>query len=271
MNKVLPSEGLWKQGGGYYTEKPEELELRPILPDSRRLRDRRMLELFRRFGNLNRKSRVLEIGCGKSMWLPCLARQFGCRVAGLDIEPYAAELARANLIGAGVAGEILCRDAFDANANQDLIGKFDLAYSMGVMEHFDDATERLATVSVYLKPGARILTFVPNLQGVNWLLQRMASLERLHKHVIYDSKRLVNIHERAEFETLAAGYAGFYDGYLSATEPQTNPRRQKIHGWLCWTSNMGATAWARLGGERLAPELKWFAPHVFYAGRRRLI
>jgi 2-polyprenyl-6-hydroxyphenyl methylase/3-demethylubiquinone-9 3-methyltransferase len=271
MSKVLPSDALWKEGGGYYTEKPADLEMHPILPDTRRLRDRRILGVFRQFGNLSRKSRVLEIGCGKSMWLPCLARQFGCHVAGIDIEPYAAELARANLVGAGVKGEIFCRDAFDLMANRDLKGTFDLVYSMGVMEHFDDVVERLVLVAGYLKPGARILTSVPNLEGVNWLLQRLASLERLHMHVIYDKQRLAAVHERAGFETVAAGYAGFYDGFVSASEPQTAPLQQQLHRSLCWATNMAAEVWSRLFRQRLTPEMKWIAPHVFCVGRRRLV
>jgi 2-polyprenyl-6-hydroxyphenyl methylase/3-demethylubiquinone-9 3-methyltransferase len=262
---------LWKEDGGYYTEDPEDLQRRPVLPDLKRLRERRIFDLFRLHGNLGRWSEVLEIGCGRSKWLPCLAQHFGCRVTGLDIEPYAAELARANLAGAAVGGKILCRDAFDAGSNEDLVNRFDLIYSMGVMEHFDDAAERLAILSRYLKPGARILTSVPNLQGFNWLLQRYASLERLQMHVVYSAKSLADIHRRAGFETLAAGYAGFYDGFLSAVDRHTAPRRQKLHGWMCWSSNMAAEAWIRTWHGRITPELKWAAPHVFCVCRRRLL
>lgn len=268
MTKVLSSEALWKEGGGYYTEKPEELRRRPMLPETRRLRDRRILALFRRHGNLNRESRVLEIGCGRSMWLPFIAQEFDCHVFGLDIEQYAAELGRANLAGAGVNGEIFCRDAFDVNQNRDLMGKFDLIYSMGVMEHFDDAAERLSVLAGYLKPGGRILTSVPNLQGVNWLLQRLASLERLRMHVVYDAKRLARIHERAGLEIVAAGYVGFHDGYVSASDLKASRLRQRMHDRLCRASNLAGAAWTRAWGGRFAPEMRWIAPHVYCVGRR---
>jgi 2-polyprenyl-6-hydroxyphenyl methylase/3-demethylubiquinone-9 3-methyltransferase len=268
MTKVLSSDALWKEGGGYYKEDAGELRRKPILPDLRRLRDRRILGLFRRHGNLSRESHLLEIGCGRSIWLPHLAREFGCRIAGLDTEPLAAELAEANLAGAGVQGEIFCRDAFDLGGNRDLMGKFDLVYSMGVMEHFDDAAERLVRIADYLKHGGRILTLVPNLQGVNWLFQRLASLDRLRMHMIYDPKRLTQVHERAGFEILAAGYVGFYDGYITETYQDTGPSRRRIHGWLCWASSMFCEAWTRTFREGLAPEVGWIAPLVFYAGRR---
>ncbi|HEX5055624.1 MAG TPA: glycosyltransferase [Gammaproteobacteria bacterium] len=268
MSKVLSSEALWKEGGGYYTDKPEDLLRTPLLPDAARLRDRRILGLFREHGKLGPGSSVLEIGCGRSMWLPFLARTFGCQVTGLDIEPYAAELARANLVGSNVGGQILCRDAFDPSANEDLAGRFDLIYSMGVMEHFDDASERLAVLARYLKPGGRILTTVPNLQGVNWLLQRLASLERLNMHVVYSAKKLTGIHERAGLTTVAAGYAGFHDGFLSGGDPKTPPLRRRLHEQLSRLTNLAGVAWVRLWRERCTPEIFWLSPHVYYVGSR---
>lgn len=80
-------------------------------------------------------------------------------------------LASANLEGAGGTGEIYCRDAFVLDKNRDLLGRFELVYSMGVFEHNDDVVEKLLVLRNYLKDGGRTLTVVPNLGGVNWLLQ----------------------------------------------------------------------------------------------------
>lgn len=268
MAKLLSSEAMWKEGGGYYIEHPEALRQEPVLPDTGLLRDRRILSLFRWHADLNPRSRVLEIGCGRSMWLPCLAREFGCRVAGIDIEPYPAELAEANLAGAGQNGEIYCRDAFDADRNRDLFGQFDLVYSMGVMEHFEDPARRLAVLARYLKPGGRIITTVPNLQGVNWVLQRLGSLKVLRMHVVYDTKRLQDIHRQAGFGAVAHGYVGFYDGFLSGQDQNAAPLQRVLHERLCRLSNLAGAAWIRAWGGRFAPELKWFSPHVYYVGRR---
>src|SRR5436309_854954 len=117
MNGVRPSDWLWKEGGGYYTQSEEELIKQPLLPDLRRLRDRRLIEVFKKYGNLAAGSAVLEVGCGRSPWLPYLARHERCVAAGIDIEPVAAQLARANLSGSGAKGDILCRDAFELKQN----------------------------------------------------------------------------------------------------------------------------------------------------------
>lgn len=268
MSKVLSSAALWKEGGGYYAKKPEELRLQPLLPDMQRLRDRRIFDLFVHYGELSDASTVLEIGCGQSRWLPYLAEQIGCRVAGIDIESYAAELARANLAGAGHTGDIYCRDAFDLVQNADLFGQFDFIYSTGVMEHFDDASSRLAILAHYLKPGGRLLTTVPNLQGVNWYLQRLASLERLNMHVIYDAERLIAIHRQAGLDIRAAGYVGFHDGFVSATDVHTSAQRHFVHDRLCWLTSMAGAVWLKFGHERYTPESKWLAPHVYCMGVR---
>jgi 2-polyprenyl-6-hydroxyphenyl methylase/3-demethylubiquinone-9 3-methyltransferase len=265
---VGPSDWLWKQGAGYYVEEARELQARPLLPDLRRLRDRRIAALFEAHGGLASESRVLEIGCGRSAWLPHLVRTFGCSVFGIDIEEYAAELARANLAGAGARGEILCRDAFALEPRDPLRESFDLVYSMGVLEHYDDVVERLAILRGYLRPGGRILTTVPNLQGVNWLLQRLADLRTLETHVIYDRRRLALIHEQAGFRTLASGYAGFCDAHLSSAAGARSAFRRRLHRRLCRMAGLCSEAWARLARGRATPELRILSPHVFYAGSR---
>jgi SAM-dependent methyltransferase len=210
---------------------------------------------------------VLEIGCGRSPWLPFISRQLGCAIAGVDIEPLAASLAEANIAGAGAAGEIACRDAFALEDNADLVERFDLVYSRGVMEHFDDASERLAILRRYLRPGGRILTTVPNMRGLNWLLQRFGDRARLEMHVVYDRQRLVHVHEAAGFATVASGYVGFHDGHVTATTNAAGTLRRWVHRQLCRTTGRCSQAWVRVGRGAVTPELGWVSPHVFYIGR----
>jgi 2-polyprenyl-6-hydroxyphenyl methylase/3-demethylubiquinone-9 3-methyltransferase len=268
--QVRPSDWLWKEGGGYYTERSADLLVRPMLPDVDRPRDRRVFGLFERHCGLGRGSRVLEAGCGRSRWLPFLALRLGCRVVGIDIEPHAADLARANLQGAGVEGDVRCGDAFALHAHDDLRGSFDAVYSMGVLEHFADVVGRISSLALYLKPGGRILTTVPNLHGPNWILQRLGDLRTLQAHVVYDVPALVRVHEAAGLQTIAAGYVGFFDAYLSSTGGAARRFRSALHGKVCRTLGRGAEAWLRLLGGRGTPETRFLAPHVFYVGRRIL-
>ena len=268
MTPVRSSEAMWKEGGGYYSQAVDEIVRHPLLPDVARIRDGRILDLFDRYAGLVPGSRVLEIGCGRSRWLPFLARERGAEVSGVDIEIYPAELAMANLRGCGAAGRILCRDAFALSQNEDLVGRFDLVYSMGVMEHFDDVVDRLAVLARYLRPGGRILTTVPNLHGVNGALQRVADRETFEMHVIHDPGTLRRVHELAGFRSIASGYRGFFDGYLSSAGRAPDGMRRRLHGRLCRVLGLAAEAWTRFGGGAATPETRWLSPHVFHAGLR---
>jgi SAM-dependent methyltransferase len=264
---VRDSADRWKQGGGYYFHDPEALQSHPLLPDLARLRDRRILELFDRHGGVQSGSRVLEAGCGGSPWLPFLAVERKCQVFGLEREPHAAELARANLKGAGADGVIFCRDAFDLEGNADLAGKFDVVYSMGLVEHFDDPEVRLHALGLYLAPGGRIITTVPNMRGANWLLQRLGNREILEMHVIYDPERLARAHQAAGLHVLASGHAGFFDGHMTACGHSSGIRRW-LHAGLCRTAGRMSEAWLRLGHGTVTPELGWWSPHVFCVAER---
>lgn len=53
---------------------------------------------------------ILDIGCGKGTSLIALARRFGCRVTGADIEQANIDETRRRMDAAGVDGELICFD-----------------------------------------------------------------------------------------------------------------------------------------------------------------
>ena len=78
----------------------------------------------------------LEIGCAKSAWLPYFSKEFGFQVSGLDYSPIGCDMAREVLAANNVKGEIVCANLFSPPA--DMLGKFDVIMSIGVVEHFED-------------------------------------------------------------------------------------------------------------------------------------
>jgi len=263
-----PSAALFPEGGPQDNPTIERLRRRPLLPDPARLRDRRLVAIFDRHARVGPGRQVLEAGCGGSPWLPFLARERRCLVTGIEIDPHAARLSEANLAGAGVRGEILVRDAFDVERNRDLLGRFDLVYSMGVLEHLANPVDGLQALAAYLRPGGRVLTTVPNLKGWNGMIQYLGSVDELEMHEIYDLPRLAWIHDCAGFERLASGYVGFFDGYLSTSSGAPEGLRRKLHGIVCRATGTAAETWARATAGRLAPETSLLSPHLFYVGAR---
>lgn len=95
--------------------------------------------------------RILEIGCGGSTWLPYLAKKTNTVVAGIDYSELGCELARMRLEVEEVKGDIYCADMFKADPAQ--VGLYDFVFSLGVVEHFQDLNNVLATMVKFVKPG----------------------------------------------------------------------------------------------------------------------
>ena len=263
-----PTAALGKDGGARRTPTAEQLLRAPRLPDPRQLRDRRLIQIFDRHARVGPGRRVLEAGCGGSPWLPFLARERRCLVTGIELDPQAARLAEANLAGAGARGKILVRDAFDLERSAELLGRFDLVYTTGLVEHIANPIEGLTTLARYLRRGGRILTIVPNLRGWNGVAQYLASVERLDTHELYDVRRLAWIHDAAGFELVATGYAGFFDAHLSTSNGEPDGARRTLHRLLCRATGGAAAIWVRATAGWLAPETALLSPHLFYVGRR---
>ena len=109
-------------------------------------------DYLRRYGNLPRHARILEIGCGTGHNLPMLAR-FG-DVDAIEIDPAARAIASQRL-GKPVGDAPLPQLPGVARGSYDLIAVLD------VVEHIDDDVAALAAMRDCLAPGGKILIAVP--------------------------------------------------------------------------------------------------------------
>ncbi len=100
--------------------------------------------------------RVLDVGCGWGAFAIHAAREHGVEVLGVTLSREQAELARARVEQAGLAGEVEIRVA----DYRDLAGEqFDAIASIGMVEHvgerrIDEYARRLASL---LRPGGLLL------------------------------------------------------------------------------------------------------------------
>jgi SAM-dependent methyltransferase len=84
--------------------------------------------------------RILDVGSGPG-WSEFYLSSMGYEVTGVDNEPTLVDLAKKRAELLGVSAKFAVADAFDLSA---YYSKFDLAYSCGVLEHFDrEVTVRL--------------------------------------------------------------------------------------------------------------------------------
>ena len=87
-----------------------------------------------------RPARLLDVGCGPG-WSDMYLASLGYDVVGIDNEPALVALANQQARQMGSSAQFRMADAFDLSALQS---EFDLAFSCGVLEHFDrDVTVQL--------------------------------------------------------------------------------------------------------------------------------
>jgi 2-polyprenyl-3-methyl-5-hydroxy-6-metoxy-1,4-benzoquinol methylase len=148
--------------------------------------------------------RVLEAGCARSAVLPLIKLKIGYNVAGIDYSPSGCEQARLLLLREGVNAEIHCGDIFFPP--EYMIESFDAVVSFGLIEHFSDTTDTVRALARFLKPGGVMFTNVPNLRGVNGLVQKLVDRKTYEIHVPLSDLEIREAHLRAGLDVLQCGY-----------------------------------------------------------------
>jgi SAM-dependent methyltransferase len=151
-----------------------------------------------------RGSRLLELGCANSLWLPHFARVLGFDVAGIDYSERGCELERAVLARAGVEGDVVCADLFDPPAR--LVRAFDVVVSFGVVEHFADTAGAIQAFETFLADGGRMITVIPNVRGAIGLVQRLLNPDILAIHVPLGPEELEAAHRVSGIVNVRARY-----------------------------------------------------------------
>ncbi len=148
--------------------------------------------------------RLIEIGCADSVFLPYFAKYFGFDVCGLDRSEIGCERARMILERERVTGEIYCADLF--SPPEHLLEKFDVLFSTGVVEHFENTAEAIRPMSKLLKPCGRMITNIPNLIGVLRAYQKRLDRAIHDAHVPLDREALASAHRSAGLDVESCEY-----------------------------------------------------------------
>ena len=158
-----------------------------------------------------RSGSLLEIGCACSGWLPYLAKR-GFGVSGIDYSPVGCQQARMMLDRERCGGDIYERDAFADNP--DLVGRFDVVLSLGVVEHFSNTAEPIRAFSRYLKPQGMLISTCPNMTGLLGLSQKLLDRAIYELHVPLTAELLRDAHERVGLTVRHCNYIGSLDFHI---------------------------------------------------------
>ena len=123
--------------------------------------------------------RVLELGCAPGKTLSWVAKILCAEVAGLDYSKRGIRFSRQLFRALDIDSDLRCEDVFTTTFEP---GGFDIVYSAGVMEHFENPREIVRCHVTLLKPGGKALIMIPHYGGLYGRIQRRFDPENLSLH-----------------------------------------------------------------------------------------
>ena len=153
---------------------------------------------------------ILEIGGGQGEYLLYLSRHFGYKAFSLDYSRIGNEQTRDLFSNAGLEVELYERDLFSDNSD---LPRFDIVFSLGLIEHFDNPTLVVGKHLDLVKPGGILLLGVPNYGGIyrpvlKWLAP---SVEQTHNMETMDMKNWKSFEDKLSMKPIFTGYIGGFE------------------------------------------------------------
>ncbi len=211
---------------------------------------------------------LLEVGSAPGRRLLHLSRRFGCLPFGVDFSAPGVEASRRAFVQAGFDPEnVLLADFLLPDFQRARRESFDVVFSIGLVEHFEDARTAVAAHAALVRPGGLLVVAIPNLLGVNRWLTRRFDPDALDRHNLAIMRRgaFEGLFEGLGLIPLFGGYVGTFPlGLLHA--PAAGWRRRILRaGWRV-EALAELALWALLGTRH--PRARWISPYLAYVGRR---
>ena len=142
-------------------------------------------------------ARVIEVGCGGGRMLERVHHvRPGCQLFGIDYSEQGITAAKQYLDAHDVPVELSVADMFTFEPAQP----FDVAFSAGLVEHFEDPSEAIAQHRRFVRPGGQVAVSVPNFAHpvVRRYLERFSpETLRTHNLSIIDPNALAQAMKKA--------------------------------------------------------------------------
>lgn len=167
-------------------------------------------DVFDRFLGTPFPLSVLEIGGAPGQYSAYIRRRLGHAITVLDSSPVGCAKARENFELLELPARVVEGDMFAPPAE---LQRFDVVFSLGLVEHFENISDPVRAHVDLLAPGGLLLLGVPNYRGVNEALLRRLSPSFLARHKLeaMDQQEWDSFEQELRLNRLFREYLGGFE------------------------------------------------------------
>jgi SAM-dependent methyltransferase len=203
----------------YWKEKPDVIEIRK---KKHQLFLNEILTVFDKNLPVNENYHALEIGGAPGKYLMYLVKNFKYHAHSLDYSKIGNEQTKKYFAASAIPVEVYERDLFLDNKD---LPKFDIVFSLGLIEHFENPELVVSKHVELLKPGGILLLGVPNLTGIYHLFLKVLapSHDKNHNLSTMDILNWKIFETKLHLIPIFKGYVGGFEPVIMKKMENKNP------------------------------------------------
>ena len=211
----------------------------PDGPDKKQFAAR--LDYLRALCRQRPRPRVLDVGCGTGLYLVGLSDLIAEGV-GIDFSPRMIALASARTAASNSRGKLHFIIADAERLSQHALGRFDLVFLIGVLEHLQQPQHALRAIRDRLAPGGEVIVIMRHPRHPAAVLARTLGKSACipwHRHL--SERELASVARQAGLQALTTSAVGT----SSCSVPNASCSRNSWQtSWSLWPSRVYAARFA---------------------------
>jgi len=217
-------------------------------------------KLLQRTLPVNKEFRCLEIGCYPGTYLWYFNKYFQYQVSGIEYVEELAHRSRDHLRQLGIDADIHQADIFDFSPGE----KWDVVFSVGLIEHFLNTEDIINQHLKLLKPGGYLVLIIPHHSGLNGKILKAVDpkIYKIHNQMDYAAMK-----EGLEKTRAATIIEGGYYGHLGFWNTNLYPKLREM-GQVPYF--MGRCLFYSIEhiAQYIIPNMPYFAPNCALIARK---
>jgi 2-polyprenyl-3-methyl-5-hydroxy-6-metoxy-1,4-benzoquinol methylase len=213
--------------------------------------------------------KAVEIGSAPGYSMISIHRLLGYDVYGIEYTEKGAELNRQLFAANNINPDnVFHVDFLSEEFHAKYAGFFDVVFSEGFIEHFDDVEHIIDLHLNLLTPGGTLFVRIPRFRGMNYLLMSFFHRENLdiHNLKIMERENFRKLFKRENLDVQYCDYLGTFNLNLFNTKP-TSFKRYILRTCVYFQYLLNGLFWLILRKRGL--ESRLFSPYLLFIGKKK--